>query len=152
MANRDTQNPSDTPSEPPANPRIDVVIGIVYWEGKVLVGKRTHGKPLPGYWEFPGGKVDPNESLEQALIRELAEETGLTVRPSQPIWSAEHLYSYGRVPITAWWCDCDIGDAKPLATDQLAWVNAGQLADLSFPPANTDLVAEVVRRMDGLKE
>ena len=77
---------------------IDVAVGVVIRDdGAVLLGQRVAGKPYAGWWEFPGGKLDPGESVEQALARELHEELGLDVLSSRPWVVREFVYPHARV-------------------------------------------------------
>ncbi|WP_165075034.1 MULTISPECIES: (deoxy)nucleoside triphosphate pyrophosphohydrolase [unclassified Desulfovibrio] len=75
-----------------ALPLIDVAAGILWRGGRLLAAQRPGGKPLAGFWELPGGKLEAGESAESALARELAEELGLTVREARFWRLAEHAY------------------------------------------------------------
>lgn len=80
---------------------IAVAVGVlVRADGAVLFGQRRAGTPYAGWWEFPGGKVEPGESIEQALARELQEELGITVRRSDPWIVREHRYTHAHVALT----------------------------------------------------
>ena len=86
-------------SEPAAERQpVDVAVGVLIdREGRFLLASRPEGKPYAGYWEFPGGKVEPGESIEQALRRELIEELGITIGTPQP-WKVEIVdYPHARV-------------------------------------------------------
>lgn len=77
---------------------IDVAVGILMREnGEVLLGRRPKGKPYPGYWEFPGGKVEPGESIESALKREFIEELDVTILSQDPWCCVEHVYPHAHV-------------------------------------------------------
>ncbi len=76
----------------------EVAVGLVFdRDGRVLLGQRPAGKPYAGWWEFPGGKLEPGESVAEALARELHEELGIEVRSSQPWIVREHSYPHARV-------------------------------------------------------
>ncbi len=82
----------------PATQPIDVAVGILMKpNGDVLLGQRPDGKPYPGYWEFPGGKVENGETPEAALIRELREELGVEVEVERLLWLGEHFYEDERL-------------------------------------------------------
>jgi 8-oxo-dGTP diphosphatase len=81
-----------------ARPTVQVAVGIVYRrDGAVLMADRPAGKPYAGYWEFPGGKIEPGEAVEAALARELAEELGIRVNESVPWVVFEHDYPHAYV-------------------------------------------------------
>ncbi|BAP90194.1 NUDIX family pyrophosphatase [Burkholderiales bacterium GJ-E10] len=83
---------------PPSRPTTHVAVGVlVRGDGAVLLADRPEGKPYAGYWEFPGGKIEPGESVEAALARELHEELGLHVRASEPWTVIEHDYPHAYV-------------------------------------------------------
>ena len=77
--------------------RIEVVGGILWRGGSFLAAQRPEGHPQAGFWEFPGGKVEPGESLEAALARELAEELSLSVRNPRLWRTVEHDYDFRAV-------------------------------------------------------
>ena len=78
--------------------RLQVAVGIVFRDdGTVLLGQRLVGKPYAGWWEFPGGKIEAGESVEQALARELNEELGLVVHRSTPWVVRDHVYPHASV-------------------------------------------------------
>lgn len=77
---------------------IDVAVGILMKEnGDVLLAQRPVGKPYAGYWEFPGGKVEPGETVEDALKREFMEELGVTVLSADPWCCVDHVYPHAHV-------------------------------------------------------
>ncbi len=116
---------------------------LVDADGRVLIARRPEGKPLAGLWEFPGGKVAPGETPEQALVRELHEELGLDTRTSclAPIAFASHAYEdfHLLMPLFA----CRVWQGNPTAREgqELAWVKPVRLADYPMPPADEPLVA-----------
>ncbi len=77
---------------------IDVAVGILMKpNGDVLLGRRPDGKPYAGYWEFPGGKVEPGEAILDALKREFVEELGMQVLSAEPWCGVEHVYPHAHV-------------------------------------------------------
>src|SRR5829696_6573139 len=137
--------PPDTADET-APPQVDVVIGVVLRDdGHLLVCQRKSNGHLGGYWEFPGGKREPGESLEQCLVRELEEELAIRVRPLAALDVIEHDYPAVRVRLHPYLCTHLDGDTKPLGCERLQWVGPTELAQYSFPPANARLIAYLVR-------
>ena len=136
-----------TPStlEAPANKRILLVaaVALVDGDGRVLLARRPEGKPLAGLWEFPGGKVHPGETPEEALIRELKEELGIDVSAAclGPFTFASHDYEKFHLLMPLYLCRRWGGTLTPMEGQTLAWVRPNKLADYPMPPADKPLVA-----------
>jgi 8-oxo-dGTP diphosphatase len=114
---------------------------LVDADGRVLLARRPPGKPLAGLWEFPGGKVEPGETPEAALIRELEEELDIRVAAKclAPLSFASHSYPEFHLLMPLFVCRRWEGDLAPLQGQQLAWVRAQKLADYAMPPADEPL-------------
>jgi 8-oxo-dGTP diphosphatase len=114
---------------------------LVDADGRVLLAKRPPGKPLAGLWEFPGGKIEPGETPEAALIRELEEELDIRVAAKclAPLSFASHSYPEFHLLMPLFVCRRWEGDLAPLQGQQLAWVRAQKLADYAMPPADEPL-------------
>ena len=124
---------------------IVVAAAIIEQDGRWLMARRLKGTHLEGLWEFPGGKVDPGETLEACLGRELAEELGVASRVAGLRWSTTHDYPGQRVELHFY--DCTIeGEPRPLLGQELRWVSASELAELPLPEADAGLVALLTRR------
>jgi 8-oxo-dGTP diphosphatase len=122
-----------------------VTAAIVERDGRWLVARRLQGTHLEGLWEFPGGKIEPGESLEACLVRELQEELGVASRVLRPRWSTTHDYATKRVELHFFDCEID-GEPKPLLGQELRWVDASELAALPLPEADAGLVDLLTRR------
>ncbi len=137
----------DTP--PSSRPLLLVAAAaLIDSEGRVLIAQRPAHKQLGGLWEFPGGKVEPGETPEAALVRELKEELDLTVEPDclDPFAFASHAYPdfHLLMPlyvITRW-----AGEPMPNDAQALAWVRARELRDYPMPPADVVLVERLIER------
>ena len=127
--------------------RLDVVLGVLVRAEKVLICRRHDGSHLGGHWEFPGGKREAGESLEQCLTRELAEEIGIEVRPLAALDVIEHDYPDRHVRLHPYLCAWIGGEPRPLASRELKWVAPMELADYSFPPANDALLHQLRQRL-----
>ena len=110
-------------------------------DGRVLIAQRPSGKSMAGLWEFPGGKVDPGERPEDALIRELKEELDIDVAAKclAPLSFASHSYAEFHLLMPLFVCRRWEGDIAPQQGQQLAWVRAQKLADYATPPADEPL-------------
>jgi 8-oxo-dGTP diphosphatase len=112
-------------------------------DGRVLIGQRPQGKQLEGLWEFPGGKVEPGERPEEALIRELDEELGIQVKEAclAPFVFASHAYESFHLLMPLWLCRRWDGVVTQRHHAALAWVRPNRLAEYPMPPADAPLVA-----------
>ena len=138
----------DAAEIPPPSPPIDVVIAVIQREdGHVLVCQRKPQGHLGGYWEFPGGKREPGESLEQCLVRELEEELAVRVRPLYALGVIEHDYPAVRVRLHPYLCAHPDGVPQPIACQRVEWIAPPRLLEYRFPPANDALIAQLVRRL-----
>ncbi len=120
-----------------------VAVALVDVDGRVLIAKRPEGKQLAGLWEFPGGKVEPGERPEQALIRELREELGIEVSESclAPFVFASHSYESFHLLMPLYLCRRWSGVVVAREHAALAWVKPSKLSDYPMPPADEPLVA-----------
>ena len=129
--------------------KIDVAIGMVCREGKVLICQRRSGDAFGGYWEFPGGKQEPDESPEQCLARELAEEVAIRVCIFATLDVIQYDYDEVRVRLHPFACNLLEGDPQPLACQQLAWVTPSEFPRYRFPAANDALLRWLADRLGG---
>jgi len=114
-------------------------------DGRVLLAQRPSGKSMAGLWEFPGGKVDPGESPEASLIRELNEELGIVVQESclAPLRFPRHRYADFHLLMPLYVCRRWDGIVRAREAQQLAWVRPGRLRDYPMPPADAPLIAHL---------
>ena len=120
-----------------------VAAALVDVDGRVLIAKRPEGKALAGLWEFPGGKVEPGERPEAALIRELNEELGIDVQEAclAPFVFASHAYESFHLIMPLYLCRRWSGLVVAREHAALAWVRPNALSDYPMPPADAPLVA-----------
>ncbi|HPU96856.1 MAG TPA: A/G-specific adenine glycosylase [Candidatus Hydrogenedentes bacterium] len=123
-------------SERPAPPHFHVAVAVIEEDGKYLVGRRPQSGLLGGLWEFPGGKVQPGESLEDALVRECREELGIEVQPETPLATVPHAYTHFKVTLHFIRARIISGKPAPRAHDCLRWVNLEELTGMPMPKAN----------------
>jgi 8-oxo-dGTP diphosphatase len=129
---------------------VDLVLvaacALIDTDGRVLIAERPANKTMAGLWEFPGGKVEPGERPEEALIRELNEELGIVVRPAclAPLAFASHSYPEFHLLMPLYVCRRWEGTPTPREAQRLAWVRPNRLRDYPMPPADEPLVAHLL--------
>ncbi len=111
---------------------IEVVAAVIEKDGKLLITRRREGTHLSGLWEFPGGKPEPGEALEDALRREIREELGAAVSVGERIETVDWQYPDKRVSLVFFRCGVE-GEPRPLEGQEMAWVSPADLAALRVP-------------------
>jgi mutator protein MutT len=119
---------------------IRVAIGIVVDARGILISRRKNGDSFGGYWEFPGGKIEPDETAEQAVARELHEELAIRITPVRALDVIEHDYPKARVVLYPFVCRLDAGEPAAVCVAEFAWVEAAALQRYRFPAANAGLI------------
>jgi len=128
---------------------VEVAVGVVHRRGpatglpEVLISRRAKDGVLGGYWEFPGGKLEPGESAEACVVRELREELGVDVRPTSKMTPIEHTYAHAHVLLRPFICEHVGGEPQALEVDDWVWAEIGSLDRYDFPPANAALLEQV---------
>ena len=119
-----------------------VACALIDPDGRVLIAQRPEGKALAGLWEFPGGKLEPGERPEAALIRELDEELGITVKEAclAPLTFASHAYEDFTLLMPLWVCRRWDGTPHGREGQALKWVAPVRLRDYPMPPADEPLI------------
>lgn len=119
-----------------------VACALVDADGRVLIAQRPEGKSLAGLWEFPGGKVEPGETPEDALIRELREEIGVETQVAclAPLTFASHSYEKFHLLMPLYVCRRFSGTPVPREVQALKWVRPKNLRDYPMPPADAPLI------------
>jgi 8-oxo-dGTP diphosphatase len=123
---------------------IAVVAAVIERDGAFLVTRRQAGVHLAGMWEFPGGKVDPAETHEQALRRELREELDTDVEVKELVYYTVHGYDDRTVSLYFYRCTLK-GEPTPQLGQLMRWVARAELPTLGFPPADEELIKRLVR-------
>lgn len=118
-------------------------VALVDGDGRVLIAQRPEGKSMAGLWEFPGGKVAPGETPEEALIRELSEELDIDVTENclAPFTFASHRYDDFHLLMPLYVCRVWKGSVRPQEGQAVKWVRPVRLGDYPMPPADRPLVA-----------
>ncbi|NEG69928.1 (deoxy)nucleoside triphosphate pyrophosphohydrolase [Bifidobacterium choloepi] len=120
---------------------IDVVgAAIVNQHGEVLCGQRGPGKSLAGYWEFPGGKIEPGETPEQALRREIEEELLCEVTVGERVCTSRYAYDFGTVQLTTFICRLVDGTPHLTEHEEIRWVAPKDMPSLDWAPVDHEAV------------
>jgi 8-oxo-dGTP diphosphatase len=121
-------------------------VALVDADDRVLIAQRPAGKPMAGLWEFPGGKVEAGERPEETLIRELAEELGITVQEAclAPLTFASHAYETFHLLMPLYICRRWNGLVRAREGQALKWVRPRQLREHNMPPADEPLIPALI--------
>lgn len=124
------------------NQRLHVAVGVIRdGDGRILITQRAKHAHQGGLWEFPGGKLEEGEPVQQALARELAEEVGIQVQTATPLIKINHDYGDRHVLLDVWNVSAFAGQARGCEGQAMRWVDAEQLREFSFPAANIPIIA-----------
>ncbi|ROU03074.1 8-oxo-dGTP diphosphatase MutT [Histidinibacterium lentulum] len=129
-------------TSPPARVVLVAAVALIDADGRVLLAQRPEGKSMAGLWEFPGGKVEPGETPEAALIRELDEELGIATWNSclAPLTFASHGYESFHLLMPVFACRRWEGQPQSREGQELAWVRPADLRRYPMPPADLPLI------------
>ncbi|UIZ92924.1 (deoxy)nucleoside triphosphate pyrophosphohydrolase [Corynebacterium sp. CNCTC7651] len=120
--------------------QIDVVGAVLVKDGLVLAAQRGPGMSMAGMWEFPGGRIEPGETPEESLARELLEELGIRVEVGNHVVTTSHEYDFGIVNLSTYYCT--LLDVTPAAVEhaEIRWVAPADLGNLEWAPADVEAV------------
>ncbi len=124
---------------------VEIAVAVVERDGMFLIGLRPAGVPLAGFWEFPGGKLQPGEAAADAAVRECLEETGLRVKVKREYPAVDHSYAHGELRLRFFACAL-MNEAALAGNSRFRWVPREELAKYEFPPANRELLAALQSR------
>jgi 8-oxo-dGTP diphosphatase len=118
---------------------IIVVAAVIERDSRFLVARRLKGTHLAGFWEFPGGKMHDDETQEDALRREIAEELNSAISDVRKIFHTAHAYPERVVELHFYRCEL-AGEPQPMLGQELRWITRGEFGSLEFPPADAELI------------
>jgi 8-oxo-dGTP diphosphatase len=119
----------------------EVAAAVIERPGEFLLAQRPQGKPYPGYWEFPGGKIEAGEDPRAALVRELKEELGIDVTDATPWITRVYAYTHATVRLHFWRVTAWRGEPQPLEDQDIRWQRVGATDVSPMLPANTPVLA-----------
>jgi A/G-specific adenine glycosylase len=130
-----------------ALPHYDVAAGIIWnADGRLLIAQRPLDGLLGGLWEFPGGKREPGESLEDCLKRELVEELGIEVEVGELFTVVQHGFTHFKITLHAFTCQHRGGEPRAIGVRDWAWVEPGNVKDYSFGKADREVIRALEER------
>jgi mutator protein MutT len=118
-----------------------VTAGLIWRDGKFLITKRPRGSHLAGYWEFPGGKQEEDETLEECLKREIMEELGVDVKVGEHLVQVDHDYGMKSITLHLFRCFPLGGKPRPLGCEDIKWVNPKDLQAYTLPPPDVQILS-----------
>ena len=129
--------------------QFQVTAAIIRQEQQYLICQRAHDDELPLLWEFPGGKLEPGETLEECIIRECQEELGVDIRICGEFGKTSYPYKQWELVFTFF--DAEIAAGTPVTTvhEQIRWVSAAELKEYTFCPADVEIVEKLVNGVRG---
>ncbi|MEO3945326.1 8-oxo-dGTP diphosphatase MutT [Gorillibacterium sp. CAU 1737] len=128
---------------------IEVAAAIICNErNQVLIARRAPGKSQAGFWEFPGGKLEPGESPQDCLIRELKEEMGIVIEPLACFGTHEHDYGTFSIRLIAWVARYREGSVALIDHDEWCWAERSELRNYTFAPADVPFVERLATEAD----
>jgi A/G-specific adenine glycosylase len=133
----------ELPLSEPRSPLPTKSIGVaVIWneQGLILIDRRPVDGLLGGLWEFPGGKVETGESIEDCIRREICEELAIEIEVGQHLITVHHAYTHFQVVLTVHHCRYISGTPQPIACDEIRWVTLAELDQFPFPKANLKII------------
>jgi 8-oxo-dGTP diphosphatase len=122
---------------------IHVVGAVIVRDGFVLCAQRGEQGSLPGLWEFPGGKIEEEESATAALEREIAEELGCVVKVEEQITTTSHQYEFGNVSLTTFYCRLISGSPTTKEHASIRWLSPADLTTIDWAPADIPTVHHI---------
>lgn len=132
-------------------PDINVAAGLIFRKGKILICKRPEGSHLAGYWEFPGGKQEKGETLEECLSREIKEELGIEIDAEKQMITVQHEYEIKQVTLHFFRCRTLKGTPRAREGQEIRWVDQEDLSKYRFPPPDLRVI-EIITADTTLKE
>lgn len=110
-------------------------------QGLILIDRRPEKGLLGGLWEFPGGKIEPEETVEACIEREILEEIGIEIEVENHLITLDHDYSHFRLTLIVHYCRHVSGEPQTIECQEIRWVTLDEIDQFPFPKANTKIIA-----------
>ncbi len=124
---------------------VEVAAGILRKEGRILIARRAAWKSLAGRWEFPGGKIEKDETAAIALVRELKEEFNITARAGEHFTTVEHSYDTFEIRLISLFADYVSGSFQLTDHDEIVWAEIEELPGYDFTDADIPIVDALIK-------
>ena len=126
----------------PSLPQKTIGVGVIWNDQKqILIDRRRSEGILGGLWEFPGGKIETGETIEDCIKREIKEELAIDIEVGDRLITIDHDYSHFRVKLIVHHCRHLAGIPQTVECDEICWVTLDEIEDFSFPEANSQIIA-----------
>jgi mutator protein MutT len=114
----------------------------------ILIDRRQQKGSMGGLWEFPGGKIEPNETVQECIAREISEELAIEIAVETLLIEIEHTYPQYHITLYVYNCRYIKGEPQPLECDEIRWVKPHELEQYEFPAANAAIVAALHKKLN----
>ncbi len=132
------------PEDHPPLPHKQIGVAVIWNDqGQILIDKRPQKGLLGGLWEFPGGKIEPGETVTDCIAREIQEELGIEIEVLEPLITVNHAYTHFKVTLSVYHCWHRAGEPQPLECDEIRWVTLETIEHYPFPTANQRIIAAI---------
>lgn len=129
-----------------SKPHKRIGVAVIYNQaGEILIDRRLPGGVMGGLWEFPGGKIEDNETIEACVKREVKEELGVDIRVREHLITLDYDYAQFTVTLNVYKCDLVAGKPQPLECAEVRWVNLEQISGFTFPEANYGIIDQLTK-------
>ncbi len=119
---------------------IEVAAAVIEQDRKFLITLRLETSPMGHCWEFPGGKIEPGETVEACIVRECREEIGVTVEPLRRIQEMTYDYPHGFIHLWFVHCRIVVGAPTPIECREVRWIERHEFPNYEFPPADVGVI------------
>ena len=131
------------------SPVIEVGCAVIFNKnGQILIARRKAGSYYGGWWEFPGGKIETGETMEQCLVREVREELGLEIRPLALLRKTSHTYPEREVLLHFYRCDLISGTPACIECDDFRWIEPKEFCQFQMLPADVPIIQDLIDGKD----
>ncbi|MEM1239482.1 MAG: A/G-specific adenine glycosylase [Cyanobacteria bacterium P01_H01_bin.26] len=128
-------------------PHKHIGVAVIYdGDGRILIDRRKQEGLLGGLWEFPGGKIEPNETVEECVSREIKEELNIEIAVNDRLITVSHAYSHFKVTLNVFNCTHLSGEPQPIECDEIKWVTLDEIDNYPFPKANSQIIDAIKQR------
>lgn len=125
--------------------KINAVAAVIERDGKFLITKRLETSPMGHCWEFPGGKIEPGETVEACIVRECREEIDVAVEPVRRLREEWYDYPHGHVHLWFVLCRLVSGEPRPVECREARWIEPNRFEEYEFPPADVEVIEDLLK-------